>query len=68
MPRTSPRTADFVDTRLRRGTYSAGELDAWGDWFAAQCRDVLVYIKHDDEASAPRSSRCAGPGKAPARA
>jgi uncharacterized protein YecE (DUF72 family) len=49
-------TADFIYTRLRRGNYSESELDAWDEWFRAQVaekRDVLAYLKHDDDGTAP---------------
>ena len=51
-------TADFVYTRLRRTSYAENELSAWDEWFqalAAERRDVLVYLKHDDEGFAPAS-------------
>ena len=49
-------TADFIYARLRRGNYTEGELDAWDEWFRAQLeqkRDVLAYLKHDDDGTAP---------------
>lgn len=49
-------TADFIYTRLRRGSYSDSELAAWDAWFRAQAaekRDVLAYLKHDDAGIAP---------------
>jgi uncharacterized protein YecE (DUF72 family) len=49
-------TADFVYARLRRGQYSEAELDGWDAWFreqAAARRDVLAYVKHDQDGTAP---------------
>jgi hypothetical protein len=58
-PERGPRhivTADFVYVRLRRGTYSEQELQAWDAWFKVQLeeqRDVLAYMKHDEDGTAP---------------
>ncbi|REK10758.1 MAG: DUF72 domain-containing protein [Planctomycetota bacterium] len=49
-------TADFVYTRLRRGNYTQDDLQAWDAWFQAQTsekRDVLAYLKHDEQGVAP---------------
>jgi uncharacterized protein YecE (DUF72 family) len=49
-------TADFVYARLRRVNYTQDELSAWDEWFQAQTaekREVLVYLKHDEEGAAP---------------
>ncbi len=43
--------------RLRKGDYSAGELDAWADRLAkvvADDRDAYAFLKHDDAATGPR--------------
>jgi uncharacterized protein YecE (DUF72 family) len=50
-------TADFVYVRLRRGSYTENELRAWDEWMEAQVkakRDVLAYLKHDEEGAAPQ--------------
>jgi uncharacterized protein YecE (DUF72 family) len=62
-------TADFVYVRLR-GTYDEGELDVWQEWFAEQVgqkRDVLAYLKHDDDGAGPAAWAARfGQTKAPA--
>jgi uncharacterized protein YecE (DUF72 family) len=58
-PERGPRqivTADFVYVRLRQGTYTDSELAAWDAWFKVQLeeqRDVLAYLKHDEDGTAP---------------
>ena len=51
-------TSDFVYVRLRRGSYSEDELSTWHDWFQSQRserRDVMVYLKHDEEGAVPKT-------------
>ena len=51
-------TADFVYVRLRRPKYAKKDLDRWQEWIAEQSaanRDVLLYLKHDDTAAAPKA-------------
>ena len=43
-------TGDFTYMRLRKGDYSKGELQAWGDWIKQQSIDVYCYLKHDEKA------------------
>ena len=48
-------TADFGYLRLRREHYDAADLDRWAQILRAQpWREVFVFFKHEDEASAPR--------------
>jgi len=43
-------TGSFAYMRLRKGDYSAPELEHWAKWILAQSVDVFCYLKHDDRA------------------
>jgi uncharacterized protein YecE (DUF72 family) len=43
-------TADFVYMRLRKGDYTASELQNWGEWIKQQSAQVYCYLKHDEKA------------------
>jgi uncharacterized protein YecE (DUF72 family) len=43
-------TSGFAYMRLRKGDYSAPELEHWAKWMVAQKVDVFCYLKHDDRA------------------
>jgi uncharacterized protein YecE (DUF72 family) len=43
-------TGGFAYMRLRKGDYSAPELEHWAKWIVAQKVDVFCYLKHDDRA------------------
>ena len=52
-----PPVGPIAYVRLRKGDYSASELDAWAERLAkavAEDRDAYVFFKHDDAASGPR--------------
>ena len=55
-----PSVGPLAYVRLRKGDYSAVELDAWADRLAkvvAEDRDAYVFLKHDDAATGPRLAR-----------
>ena len=43
-------TGPFVYMRLRKGDYSAAELEDWASWIRQQPVDVYCYLKHDQKA------------------
>jgi uncharacterized protein YecE (DUF72 family) len=43
-------TGRFAYMRLRKGDYSAPELERWAKWIVSQKVDVYCYLKHDDRA------------------
>jgi len=43
-------TGSFAYMRLRKGDYSASELEHWATWIVNQKVDVFCYLKHDDRA------------------
>jgi len=43
-------TGKFAYMRLRKGEYSAAELERWAKWILSQKVDVYCYLKHDDRA------------------
>lgn len=50
-----PITADFGYLRLRRPSYTDGDLHAWAERIRAQpWSEVFVFFKHEDEGIAPR--------------
>jgi uncharacterized protein YecE (DUF72 family) len=55
-----PGVGPVAYLRLRRGTYSAADLDAWAERLAkaaADGRDAYVFFKHDDAATGPALAR-----------
>lgn len=55
-----PAAGPLAYVRLRRGAYTADELDAWADRLAkvtADGRDAYVFLKHDDAATGPALAR-----------
>jgi uncharacterized protein YecE (DUF72 family) len=49
-------TADYAYFRLRDEGYSTGDIERWADTVkdkTAQCKDVFVYFKHEDEGKGP---------------
>jgi uncharacterized protein YecE (DUF72 family) len=58
---TPPRvTADYAYFRLRDEGYSPKDITAWGETIAretANCRDVFVYFKHEEEGKGPQFAR-----------
>ena len=55
-----PSIGPLAYVRLRKGAYSAEELDAWADRLAkvvAEDRDAYAYFKHDDAATGPGLAR-----------
>jgi uncharacterized protein YecE (DUF72 family) len=47
----------FAYVRMRRAAYGRSDLDAWAERLAGvrgDGRDVYVYLRHDDEGTAPR--------------
>ena len=57
-PATSvPSVGPVAYVRLRRGDYTADDLDVWAERLAkvvAEDRDAYVFFKHDDAATGPR--------------
>ena len=43
-------TGSFVYMRLRKGDYTADEMNDWARWIRAQRVPVYCYLKHDDSA------------------
>lgn len=43
-------TGPFVYMRLRKGDYSAADLEEWAVWIRKQTVDVYCYLKHDQKA------------------
>ena len=55
-----PPVGPVAYVRLRRGDYTATDLDLWAELLAkvvADDRDAYVFLKHDDAASGPRLAR-----------
>jgi uncharacterized protein YecE (DUF72 family) len=53
-------TADFAYFRLRDEGYTPADIAAWADTIAqatANCRDVFVYFKHEEEGKGPEFAR-----------
>jgi uncharacterized protein YecE (DUF72 family) len=53
-------TADYAYFRLRDEGYTLDAIRRWGDDIAratADCRDVFVYFKHEDEGKGPEFGR-----------
>jgi uncharacterized protein YecE (DUF72 family) len=49
-------TADYAYFRLRDEGYSTHDIERWADTVkekTAQCKDVFVYFKHEDEGKGP---------------
>jgi uncharacterized protein YecE (DUF72 family) len=43
-------TGSFIYMRLRKGDYTAEELNSWAEWIKSQKPDVYCYLKHDEKA------------------
>ncbi|MDQ3895730.1 MAG: DUF72 domain-containing protein [Actinomycetota bacterium] len=55
-----PSVGPLAYVRLRKGDYSAGDLDVWAERLAkvvAEDRDAYAFFKHDDAATGPRLAR-----------
>ena len=53
-------TADYAYFRLRDEGYTADDIAEWGQTIraqTAQCRDVYVYFKHEEEGKGPQFAR-----------
>jgi uncharacterized protein YecE (DUF72 family) len=53
-------TADYAYFRLRDEGYTPDDIKRWGERIAhetAQCRDVFVYFKHEEEGKGPELAR-----------
>ncbi len=43
-------TAPFLYARLRKSTYTPGELTEWSNWLRDQSGDQFVFFKHEEQA------------------